>query len=108
MSKYLFKTKCPACRNMEIISWCHDAKKCGGDRYIDEDLYLHCNKCNDKTFLFNATFDCGKHDSRMPEYQQIFAALEILHDSSDIPEDIIEEMVEKAIINRKSLRKKPI
>ena len=56
MSKYLFKTKCPACGDREIFTWCHDPKNCGGARYIDEDLYLHCNKCNDKTFLFNSPF----------------------------------------------------
>ena len=101
MSKYLFKTVCPACSDKEIISWCHDTKKCGGARYIDEDLYLHCNKCNDKTFLFNATFDCGKHDSRKPIYQRIFSALGILQKSSDIPDDILVEMSEKAINYRR-------
>ena len=96
MSKYLFKTKCPACFDREIISWCHNPQKCGGARYIDEDLYLHCNKCNDKTFLFNATFDCGKHDSRKPIYQGIFSALAILQETSDLPDDILEEMSFKA------------
>ena len=97
MSKYLFKTKCPACVDREIISWCHNPQKCGGARYIDEDLYLHCNKCNDKTFLFNITFDCGKHDPRKPIYTHFLAALAILQKSSDIPEDIFDEMLDKAI-----------
>ena len=97
MSKYLFRTKCPACGECEIISWCHDTKKCGGARYIDEDLYLHCNKCNDKTFLFNTTFDCGKHDSRKPIFQQFLAALSILQTSSDIPRDILKKMAKKAM-----------
>ena len=97
MSKYLFKTKCPACGDSEIISWCHDTKKCGGARYIDEDLYLHCNKCNDKTFLFNTTFNCGKHDSRKPIFQQFLAALAFLRESSDIPKDISTKMVKKAM-----------
>ena len=96
MSKYLFKTKCPACDDSEIISWCHDAKKCGGARYIDEDLYLHCNKCNDKTFLFNATFNCGKHDSRKPIFQYIFSALAILQQTSDVPVGILKKMIKKA------------
>ena len=96
MSKYLFKTICPACGDKEIISWCHDTKKCGGARYIDEDLYLHCNKCNDKTFLFNATFDCGKHDSRKPSMLDVMKALTFLQISSDIPEDIFDEMLDKA------------
>ena len=101
MSKYLFKTKCLACGDSEIISWCHDPKNCGGARYIDEDLYLHCNKCNDKTFLFNATFDCGKHDSRKPIYTDICVALAILQKSSDISDDILDEMLDKAMHYRR-------
>ena len=96
MSKYLFKTKCPACGDGEITSWCHNSEKCGGVRYIDEDLYLHCNKCNDKTFLFNITFDCGKHDPRKPIWLHFLEALAILQKSSDIPEDIFDEMFDKA------------
>ena len=96
MSKYLFKTRCPACIDKEIISWCHDTKKCGGARYIDEDLYLHCNKCNDKTFLFNLTFNCGKHDLRKPIFQEFLAALSILRETSDIPARILRKMWFKA------------
>ena len=95
MSKYLFRTKCPACGDYKIISWCHDPKKCGGARYIDEDLYLHCNKCNDETFLFNNTFDCGKHDSRKPSMEHVIEALGVL--ISDIPKDIYCKMQEKAM-----------
>ena len=97
MSKYLFKTICPACGDSEIISWCHDPKKCGGARYIDEDLYLHCNKCNDKTFLFNDTFNCGKHDFRKPENHHFLAALAILRQISDVPGDISGRMFDKAM-----------
>jgi len=96
MSKYLFKTICPACGDSEIISWCHDPKNCGGARYIDEDLYLHCNKCNDKTFLFDGTFSCNKHDSRKPSMVHVMKALTFLQISSDIPEDIFDEMLDKA------------
>ena len=95
MSKYLFRTKCPACGDYKIISWCHDPKKCGGARYIDEDLYLHCNKCNDKTFLFDGTFNCNKHDSRKPSEVHVARALTFLKISSDIPDDIFEEMLDK-------------
>ena len=47
MSRYLLVIPCPACGNTEIAQRYHE---CGGKRYIDEDLYLHCDKCNDKTF----------------------------------------------------------
>ena len=96
MSKYLFKTICPACGDSEIISWCHDPKNCGGARYIDEDLYLHCNKCNDKTFLFDGTFNCNKHDSRKPELGPFLEALTILGETSDIPNRILRKMFFKA------------
>ena len=97
MSKYLFKTKCPACGDSEIFSWCHNTKKCGGARYIDEDLYLHCNKCNDETFLFNVTFNCGKHDYRKPSMEHVMEALVDLRQSSDIPKDIFMKMTNKAM-----------
>ena len=96
MPKYLFTSTCLACGDRKIISWRHDSKKCGGAYYIDEDLYLHCNKCNDKTFLFNATFDCGKHDSTKPEFHLFLDALTILRETSDIPDDIFREMWFKA------------
>ena len=91
MPKYLFRTFCPACNNGEIISWCHDSKTCGGARYIDEDLYLHCDKCNDKTFIFNSTFNCGKHDSRKPDFFSVVNALSIL--LQEVPKDIRKKML---------------
>ena len=95
MSKYLFKTVCPVCGDSKIISWRHDTKTCGGARYIDEDLYLHCNKCNDKTFLFNSQFQCGKHDYQDPNCKHVFKALLILKESSDVPKDILFKMIDK-------------
>ena len=97
MSKYLFKTKCPACGDGEITSWCHNSEKCGGVRYIDEDLYLHCNKCNDKTFLFNVRFNCGIHNFREPDRMEVMRMLRILGEFSDIPHDILEKMIRKAM-----------
>ena len=97
MSKYLFKTKCPACEDEEIKTWCHNSEKCGGAYYIDEDLYLHCNKCNDKTFLFNIRFNCGKHDHRKPSMFYVMEALTFLNTSSDIPDGILKKILNKAI-----------
>ena len=96
MSKYLLKTKCPACEDEEIKTWRHNSEKCGGAYYIDEDLYLHCNKCNDKTFFFRLSFDCGKHDLRKPIYQHYLAALAILQQTSDVPVGILKKMIKKA------------
>ncbi len=55
MSKYLFEFICPGCGHGNLQVFYH---KCGGKRYIDEDLYLYCDKCSDKTYLFNSTFKC--------------------------------------------------
>ena len=59
MSKYLFEFICPGCGHGNLQVFYH---KCGGKRYIDEDLYLYCDKCSDKTYLFNSTFKCEWHD----------------------------------------------
>ena len=97
MSKYLFKTICPACNDKEIISWCHNSKTCGGARYIDEDLYLHCDKCNDKTFIFNIEFNCGKHDYRKPDSYNVIKALSYLGTFQEVPDDIMKKMMKKAM-----------
>ena len=96
MSKYLFKTVCPVCGDSEIISWRHATKTCGGAQYIDEDLYLHCDKCNDKIFLFNMLFQCGKHDYQHPNcIHHVFKALLILNESSDVPYTNFIKMIDK-------------
>ena len=96
MSKYLFKTVCPACGSCSPRVWCHNPEKCGGERYIDKDLYLHCNKCNDKTLLFNATFKCEGHDDfREPNAQCLIKVLLLLNEHSNLPKNIIFDMIEK-------------
>ena len=61
MSKYLFESICPICLDGSRFVFYHD---CGGKRFIDEDLYLHCEKCNDKTFILDSEFkcDCNNHN----------------------------------------------
>ena len=98
MSKYLFKTVCPACGSCPPRVWCHNSEKCGGERYIDKDLYLHCNKCNDKTLLFNATFKCEEHDDfREPNAQRLIRTLLLLNEYSNLPENINEELFIRGI-----------
>ena len=71
MPKYLFEPICPACLQGDPRVFYH---KCGGKRYIDEDLYLYCDKCSDKSYLFNSTFKCQFHDDyRKPNKMRILA-----------------------------------
>ena len=95
MSKYLLRITCPACGNNTISQRYHE---CGGKRYIDEDLNLYCDKCNDKTFFFDSRFQCECHDDfRKVDIQNFLRAVSILSTLSEIPERIIKKMVEKAL-----------
>ena len=55
MPKYPLKMPCPACGSRIISERYHT---CGGKRFIDEDLYLYCDKCNDKTYFLDSRFKC--------------------------------------------------
>jgi len=95
MSKYLLRITCPACGN-STISQFYD--ECGGKRYIDEDLNLYCDKCNDETFFFDARFQCGHHDDfREVNIQNFLGTMSILSTSSEIPPRIIQKMMKKAL-----------
>ena len=95
MSRYLLVIPCPACGNMEVQQRFHE---CGGKRYIDEDLYLHCDKCNDKTFFMDSRFRCGNHeDYREVNLKNLMLAFASFSASSHIPTYIIEKMVKRAL-----------
>ena len=96
MSRYLLTIPCPACGNREIALRYHT---CGGKRYIDEDLYLHCDKCNDKTFFFDSRFRCNEHnDYREVDLHKLMTILSTLSSfSSGIPDYIIKKLMEKAL-----------
>ena len=95
MSRYLLVIPCPACGNMEISQRYHE---CGGKRYIDEDLYLHCDKCNDKTFFMDSRFRCGNHeDYRKVNLKNLMLAFSSFSASSHLPTYIIKKMVKRAL-----------
>ena len=95
MSRYLLVIPCPACGNMEISQRYHE---CGGKRYIDEDLYLHCDKCNDKTFFMDSRFRCGNHeDYREVNLKNLMLAFYSFSASSHLPTYIINKMVKRAL-----------
>ena len=89
MSKYLFDFICPACGQGDHGVFYH---KCGGKRYIDEDLYLYCDKCSDKTYLFDAKFQCKYHDDGRKTDK--FRWMNSLALSRSIPTTIIKKMME--------------
>ena len=94
MSKYLLKITCPACRSRRISQRYHE---CGGKRYIDEDLYLYCDKCNNKTFFFDAKFQCENHDFREVNLTTFLESIACLSNSSEIPSSIIKKMMMKGL-----------
>ncbi len=90
MSKYPLKIICPACCNGSPIQFYHE---CGGKRYIDEDLNLYCDKCDNKTFILDTTFRCHLHD----QYKEVNALglMRSLSISTEIPSNIVREMIKK-------------
>ena len=95
MSRYNLIIPCPACGNMEISQRYHE---CGGKRYIDEDLYLHCDKCNDKTFFMDSRFRCSNHnDYRKANRIKMMNAFACFSTSSEIPHYIIKKMMQRAL-----------
>lgn len=63
--RYLMHMACPKCflegrANREY--WTHGGP-CGGYLYIDENGYVHCNKCGKMAMATEMVFDCdcGRH-----------------------------------------------
>ena len=83
MSKYLFKCQCPICQEGDIFQWNHS--NCGR-RFIDEDLYLICEKCNDRTFVLEASFACGKNNHTKPEKPDVYCMISTLGRIGNIPD----------------------
>ena len=100
MSKYLFDFICPACGQGDHGVFYH---KCGGKRYIDEDLYLYCDKCSDKTYLFDSTFKCEYHDDyRKANKMIMMKGLSVFPQFTrfnSIDEKIIKKMMENVWYN---------
>ena len=85
---------CPACHNRTISQHYHE---CGGKRYIDEDLDLYCDKCNDKTFILNAKFRCNFHDYKEVNKMSLIDCMTSLSGLSDIPDNIIKKINKKLL-----------
>ena len=82
MAKFLFKSNCPICFDEEIHQWTHS--DCGGNRYIDENCYLICEKCDNKIFILDTYFTCNNHrNSQKPDVYDIIC---IIKSIVNIPE----------------------
>lgn len=80
MTKFLFRSFCPICLNGDIITWTHT--NCGGNRYIDENLYLTCEKCNSRTYILDSTFSCPNHEgSKKTDLMSLIQMISLLDDS---------------------------
>ncbi len=57
---------CPGCPNQDtMIRWVHS--DCGGYRWIYDDGYLQCEKCNKRNKLIDNSFSCQYHKGEYRE-----------------------------------------
>ncbi len=98
MSKYHI-TICPACGRgkLKSVRW-SNGSSCDADKYLDQDLYLICDGCNDKELIFNLYFKCDYHDEfiKINRYG-LRKCLSSLCASSSMTEDILDEMIDKTL-----------
>ena len=74
--------------------YCH----CGGTDYIDEDLYITCDKCNKRKSIFDDTFICQMHsDGREPNVMNIVKAISTFTRFNSLPKDMARKMMEKVM-----------
>ena len=56
----------PGCPNQHtMIRWVHS--DCGGYRWIYDDGYLQCEKCNERSKLIDNSFSCQYHEGEYRE-----------------------------------------
>ena len=97
MSRYLFDTICPACGRGNPGVFYHS---CGGKRYIDDNLYLYCDKCNNRAFLLDSRFKCESHDDFRPIDKMAFmSSLSLMSRTSNVPKNIIRKMMNALMDN---------
>ena len=101
MTGYPFITKCPACENNENITWCHTCDK--GLETIDEEGYIHCEKCSLDNFLLDLEYDWGKHNNEYigPNWKRTIYSISKLATSETLPDNIAEIIISK-ILQRKN------
>ncbi len=95
MSRVRFYSKCPACGLNDVSQiYC----PCGGMDYIDEDLYITCDKCNKRISIFDDTFRCQMHsDGREPNVMNIVKAISTFTSINSLPKDMARKMMEKVM-----------
>jgi hypothetical protein len=90
MSKYRFKSKCPACTNNETITWQHCGCPDSYKEFIDIYGYVTCD-CNKGSNIIFRRFNCGKHhnDEYLPFLgSRIYCIMAIAGTmNDDIPEE---------------------
>ena len=93
MPKYRLYSICPACGNNELFQF---SCTCGGNDYIDQDLYITCDKCNKKDFILDSTFKCNVHsDYRKPSFQNVLVMISKFCCLNIIDSVTAEEMIKK-------------
>ena len=99
MSKWVFKSPCPACPpgpNNTASSWTRVS--CGHTVYIWDDCDLGCPSCGSYSHILNNRFICSNHstEARAPNIQYILRCTSVIAQMSDIPYKVFKKM-EKAI-----------
>ena len=90
MSRYRFKSKCPACTNNDVITWHHVGCPYSYEEYLDQYGYVECD-CGKGSNIIFRKFNCGKHHN--DEYlaflkSRIYSILAIAGTmNDDIPEE---------------------
>ena len=97
-------TSCPICYTVdnkcyrgEKTYWKH--KDCFGGIQISENIDLQCDYCLKPSCILNWLFFCGRHGKYegIKKGLKLKRALTLIADSTQIPDDVVEIMFDKAI-----------
>ena len=99
MSKYRFRSKCPACTNNDMITWHHVGCPDTYKEYIDQTGYVDCDCGRGSNIIFRK-FNCGSYKDHKDQYlpflqSRIYLLMAIggtMND--DVPEDWRESLID--------------
>lgn len=96
MSKWIFKSSCPACPDDDIPStWTR--VRCGHKTYIWDDCDIGCPECFDYSFILDNKFICSNHstESREPNIQALLRCIAVVAQMVHIPYLTFKKMEKK-------------
>ena len=112
MSKWVFKSPCPACPpgpNNTPSTWTRVS--CGHTVYIWDDCDLGCPSCGSYSHILNNRFMCENHkiEEKWPNIQYLYISrcIAVMAQMSEIPYKVFRKL-EKAIEDERRKRGLPI